>query len=64
MNLSFTLRRSHLQVFSAISSNFSVVFLLAMFATSDLLALTGNIVLAIVSIILAVVAEELLEYYD
>ena len=64
MKLEFTLRKSYFQVFSAICSNFSVAFILALFATKELLVLTVNIMAAIVSIVLAILSEEILENYD
>lgn len=61
--MKFNLRptRVQLKVFSAVCSNFVVVWLVAFFGTRDFLALTANFILAIVSWYLAVKAETLAE---
>jgi threonine/homoserine/homoserine lactone efflux protein len=62
--MSFTLRKSHLRIFSAICSDVAVLFLAAIFATTNLLTLTLNIVAAILFLYLGVQAENYLEEYD
>jgi len=64
MKFSFTLRRSQLRVFSEVSSNFVVVWIIAAFAAKDIFALTIDIVFAILSWYLGIKAEEVLEEYD
>lgn len=62
MNLKIT--TSHIKVFSAICSNLASAWFLAIFLISDLLTLTLNIVAGIVSVYLAVKAEEIIQNYD
>lgn len=64
MKFYFTPRRSQLKVFSAICSNFVVVWIVAAFVAKDIFALTIDIVFAILSWYLAIKAEEVLEEYD
>lgn len=64
MRLYFTLRHSHLKVFSAVCSNLVVFWLVAILATKDILVLTTDIAFAILTWYLAVKAEEVLEEYD
>lgn len=61
MNISFIATKAQLKVFSAICSNFTVVWIAALFATQNIATLTTNIILVIVSWKLAVKAEDLLE---
>lgn len=61
MRFYFELKRPHLKVLSAVCSNFVVVWLIALFGTKDLLILTGDILLAMLSWYLAIKAEEALE---
>ncbi len=61
MKFSFEVRQSHLKVFSSVCSNFVVFWLAGLFATSDFLALTMNILLAMLSWYLAIKAEDILE---
>lgn len=55
------IRKSHLKVFSTVCANFVVVWLVAAFATSDILVLTRNVSLAIMALYAAILAEEELE---
>lgn len=55
------LRRAHLKVFSAVCANLVAAWFAAIFVTLDPLALTGNIVGVIMSLYMAVKAEQLLE---
>ena len=55
------LRNSHLRVLSAVCANLAAGWFVAIFATRDLLALTMDIVAVILSLYLAIKAEELLE---
>ena len=64
MRFNLHLTRAKLKVFSAICSNLVIVWLVAMGGTKDLLILTVNLVFAIVSLDLAIKAEELSEKYD
>lgn len=60
---SFAPTRYQLRVFSAVASNFAVVWLAASFATRDITTLLVNLLLGIVSLWFAIVAEKKLEYY-
>ena len=60
----FQFTEAQLKVISAVSANFVVVWLVAMLGTADVLALTINLILAIVSWYLAIKAEETLKKYD
>ena len=64
MKISLKLTRAQLKVFSAICSNMVVVWLVAIFGTKDVLVLTLDFFFAIVSLDLAVKAENLIEKYD
>lgn len=61
MKFSFTVRRAHLRVLSAISSNLVAGLLAAMLFTLDPYVLTGNLLLAILFLYLAIKIEEVLE---
>lgn len=58
MRFDLHLTRAKLKVFSAIFSNFVVVWLAAMLGTRDPFVLTLNFLFAIVSLDLAIKAEE------
>ncbi len=64
MRFYFEISSAQLKVFSAICSNFVVVWLVAGFTTKDLLVLTRDILAATISLYLAVVIEEILENYE
>lgn len=64
MKFSLRISKAHLRVASAVFSNFVVLWLGAVFATRDIFALTTNILLAIVSLYLAIKSEEILQNYD
>lgn len=51
--------KSQLRVLSAVSSNFVVIWIIALLATRDFLTLTANLVCAIVGWYIASKAEEL-----
>ena len=55
------IKRSHFKVASALFTDLAVVWIVAVFATDDLILLTRNIVLVIVFLYLAAKAEELSE---
>ena len=59
MNLEPT--RAQLKVFSAVFSNLAAAWVIAIFLTPSLSALTLNIVAIIISVVLAIRAEELSE---
>jgi len=55
--------RPYLHVLSAICTNLFVVWLFAIFVTSNPFLLTANILAAIVSLLVAIKAEKLLDRY-
>lgn len=57
----FTITKSQLKIFSAVCSNFVVVWLAAIVGSNDPFILTFDIISAIVSWKLAVKTEEILE---
>ncbi|OGH18581.1 MAG: hypothetical protein A2868_02345 [Candidatus Levybacteria bacterium RIFCSPHIGHO2_01_FULL_40_15b] len=59
--LELNLSRAQLRVLSNVFGNFVVVWIVAMFGTRNILVLTANFVLAIISWRLAVKVEEILE---
>lgn len=61
MMFSFELTRPQLKVFSEVCSNFVVIWLVALFATIDILTLTVNIGFVMLSWYLAVKTEDILE---
>ena len=61
MKISFEPSRAQLKVFSAICSDFVVVWIIALFGTQDFVVLTFNIVAAILFWYLATKADELSE---
>lgn len=62
MVISFMVKKSQLRVISAVSSNFVVVWLAALFTTRDIAALIFNIIVAILFWHLAAKAEDALEH--
>ena len=58
MKLSFKLTRSQLKVFSALFTEFVVVWVLAILGTRDLFILTIDILFAIIFLVLAIKTEE------
>lgn len=64
MEFSLEPTKAQLKVFSAICSNFVVVWLVALLGTRDPFVLTANVILAIVSWKLAIKSEKLLDEYD
>lgn len=61
MNFSFELTRPQLKVFSAVSSNFIVIWIVAILATRDIWILIRDILLVILFWYAALRAEEALE---
>lgn len=64
MKISLQLTRAQLKVFSAVCSNMAVVWLAAIFGTKNFLILTLDFFFAIVSLDLAIKAEDLIDKYD
>lgn len=58
IKFSFKLTRAQLKVFSALSTEFIVVWLLAILGTRDLFILTMDVVFTIMFLVLAIKAEE------
>lgn len=61
VKFSFTVRRAHLRVVSAVCSNLVAGWLVVIFVTPNLFVLTLNILAAMVSLYIAFKAEEALE---
>lgn len=61
MNFSIPIKRSYLKVISAIASNFTVVWIVAIFAAESIQLLISNLFLAILSLIVALRTEDALE---
>lgn len=64
MKLPFRLTRAQLKVFSALCTEFVVVWVLAILGTRDLFILTTDLVFAIIFLVLAIKAEEESEKHD
>ena len=64
MKFSFNTTRAQLRVFSGIFTNLVVVWLIALFATKDLVVLTRDILLVILFLYLAVKTDEMTENYE
>lgn len=63
MDLSY-FTRPQLRIISQVFCDLAVVWLVALLGTQDLIVLTMNLVAAIVSLRIALVAEKQLERYD
>lgn len=61
MEFSYAFSKAQLKVFSAVCSNFVVVWLVAMLGTNDIFVLTADIFLAILSWKAGIFCENLLE---
>lgn len=61
MKFTFKPSKAQLRVFSAVCSNLAAGWFVSMFLTSDLFTLTGNVVGVIISLYLAMKAEQMLE---
>ncbi|OGH14578.1 MAG: hypothetical protein A3H50_01480 [Candidatus Levybacteria bacterium RIFCSPLOWO2_02_FULL_37_10] len=61
MEFLFMIHKPHLKVFSAVCSNFVVVWIIGAFATRELFVLTSNILAAILMWYAAAWAEKELE---
>lgn len=64
MDYSFVPTRYQLRVLSAVSANFSVVWLAASFVTRDAVTLLFNLLLGTLALLIAMILERMLEAYD
>ena len=62
--LFFAPTRYQLRVLSAVASDFVVVWVAAAFATQDRIVLLANFFFGMVSLLIAMIIEKKLEYYD